>query len=92
MSKLAGMVEQTAIRGHFVDGIIPIKGTPYSMERQVVQVLNSLSVGPGISEDRRYNVLIMGLSDPRIEWALQSPFQLWDTQHQGTHHLCLIGI
>ena len=74
MSKLAGMVEQTAIRRHLVDGVIPIKGTPYSMECQIVQVLNSLCVGPGISDDRRYNVLVMGLSEPRIEWALQSSF------------------
>lgn len=70
MCKLAGMVEQTAIRGHFVDGVIPKKDTPYSMESQVVQILNSLSVGPGISEYKRYNILVMGLSGPRIEWAL----------------------
>lgn len=70
MSKLAGMVEQTAIRGHFVDGVIQIKDTPYSMESQVVQILNSLSVEPGISEDDRYHMLVMELSDPRIEWAL----------------------
>lgn len=70
MSNLAGMVGQTAIREHFVDGVILIKGTPNSKESQVVQILNSLNVGPGISEDRRYNILVMGVSDPRIEWAL----------------------
>lgn len=70
MRKLAGMVEQTAVRGHFVDGVIPKKDTPYSMESQVVQILNSLSVGPGISEHKRYNILVMRLFGPRIEWAL----------------------
>lgn len=57
MGKLAGMVEQVAIRGQPVEGVILVEDVPHTRKNKVVQICNCLNVGRELLQERMQNRL-----------------------------------